>query len=470
MKINTNLNLKEVFTNHIVKRKTMFIPTLFVSTFMLVGYAALDKEKPVIVSNHIEVSYGEQFDKGTIEVTDNRDASDLINVEVNTQSLNTNQLGSYEVEVTATDQFSNVVTKNITVDVVDQVGPEFEILGANEGYVIQVPVNGSSDFASYIKATDNVDGDVTPFIEGNQQLDASKMGLQTIILSASDSSGNISKQTYQFEVDDLEAPIVTLTKGDDVIIDYGSEFNGAEYISVNDNLDGIIAPVIEGTIDTKKTDEKQTLKITAIDKAGNKVESSLNVTIKDTSAPTITLSQDTIVVKEGSVVDPLTYLVSATDSKDGDIKAKVTMNNIDTNGSGSRTITYNVVDEAGNSVSATLNVTIDTGIGDKIAAAALAQLGVNQDCTMLVTNSLKAVGIYFHGWPIEYFSLGHEIPFSEAKPGDLIYYANGGTGLAHIAVYVGDGMSVHGGWHGSTVLYRYNYSTATTPRFIRIDR
>ena len=39
-----------------------------------------------------------------------------------------------------------------------------------------------------------------------------------------------------------------------------------------------------------------------------------------------------------------------------------------------------------------------SGKGQAILSAAYAQLGVNQDCTMLVTNSLAAVGINFHDW------------------------------------------------------------------------
>ena len=87
--------------------------------------------------------------------------------------------------------------------------------------------------------------------------------------------------------------------------------------------------------------------------------------------------------------------------------------------------------------------------GAAIYQAALAQLGKFQDCTMLVTNALKAVGINFHDWPAGYMSLGTVVPASQAQPGDLIYYANGGTGLAHIAVYAGNGQAVHGGWLGN---------------------
>lgn len=118
---------------------------------------------------------------------------------------------------------------------------------------------------------------------------------------------------------------------------------------------------------------------------------------------------------------------------------------------------------------------LDT-FGDKIVAAAIAQVGTNQDCTMLVTNSLKAVGINFRDWPIGYQKLGTIIPASEAKAGDLVYYLNngGGTGLSHIAVYTGipGQRMVHGGWSGNqTVMNDFvDIPNASTPIFIRINR
>lgn len=79
-----------------------------------------------------------------------------------------------------------------------------------------------------------------------------------------------------------------------------------------------------------------------------------------------------------------------------------------------------------------------------IASAALAQVGVNQDCTMLVTNSLRAVGINFHGWPEEYLSLGTLT--STPVPGDICVYSG------HVAIYIGNGQAVHGGWMGYTTV------------------
>jgi cell wall-associated NlpC family hydrolase len=109
-----------------------------------------------------------------------------------------------------------------------------------------------------------------------------------------------------------------------------------------------------------------------------------------------------------------------------------------------------------------------SGKGAAILSAAYAQLGVVQDCTMLVTNSLAAVGINFHDWPAGYLSLGRTVSAAEAQPGDLIYYADGGSGMAHVAVYAGNGQAVHGGYNGNqTVVFSANVGSG--PVFIRVS-
>ncbi|QHK21655.1 hypothetical protein GU243_20380 [Pseudarthrobacter psychrotolerans] len=109
-----------------------------------------------------------------------------------------------------------------------------------------------------------------------------------------------------------------------------------------------------------------------------------------------------------------------------------------------------------------------SGKGAAILSAAYAQLGVSQDCTMLVTNALAAVGINYHGWPAGYLSLGKTVSAAEAQPGDLIYYADGGAGMAHIAVYAGNGQAVHGGYNGNqTVVSSANVGSG--PVFIRVS-
>ncbi|WRK53456.1 hypothetical protein SD457_26145 [Coprobacillaceae bacterium CR2/5/TPMF4] len=124
--------LIDFINENIIKRRAMFIPILGVSVFMLVGYAAIDKEAPVIVSNRIEVPYGEKLDLDVIDITDNQDSRQDLVVEGNVNSVDVDQLGTYSMTVSATDSFSNVTTKTVSVEVVDDEAPEFKIAGAKK--------------------------------------------------------------------------------------------------------------------------------------------------------------------------------------------------------------------------------------------------------------------------------------------------------------------------------------------------
>lgn len=107
--------------------------------------------------------------------------------------------------------------------------------------------------------------------------------------------------------------------------------------------------------------------------------------------------------------------------------------------------------------------------GSVIANAALAQVGVSQDCVQLVRRSIAAAGLPYSG-KNALFNLGPTIPMSQASPGDVIYYANGGQGISHVAIYIGGGRAVHGGWSGyNTVVAGVNIG-GTAPVFIDVTR
>lgn len=119
--------------------------------------------------------------------------------------------------------------------------------------------------------------------------------------------------------------------------------------------------------------------------------------------------------------------------------------------------------------SATIGTVASIGAGGAaIAAAALAQVGDIQDCTRLVEDSLAAVGIGYTAMG-DLFTLGPTIPAAQASPGDLVYYADGGFGAAHVAVAIGDGLAVHGGWNGNqTVISGVDIPGGSAPVVIDI--
>ena len=51
----------------------------------------------------------------------------------------------------------------------------------------------------------------------------------------------------------------------------------------------------------------------------------------------------------------------------------------------------------------------------------------------------------------------------------LMYYDDAGAGVPHIAVYVGNGQAVHGGWKGGTTVEASAY-IGSGPVFIRVNK
>ena len=466
MDSNIKTNLLENLQEQVIKRKAMFIPLLCVSTFGLVGYAAVDKEAPVIESNKIEVLYGTKLDKDMFAISDNRDSLDKMDININDKSYDPYQLGVYSVEVTATDMFSNTATKTVQVEVVDKAAPELKPVGKSNGYVIDVEVKGSNDITKYVHATDNVDGDVTPFIEASQKLDTSKLGSQTIRLSVSDSVGNTASETYEFFVSDTTAPTMKYTNGQTDTVDYGSKFNYTDYVKITDNFDKTVASIkVDGSVNTKK-ESTSTLNITATDSAGNESKGSLKVNVKDLSAPKINLSKSSVTITKGKSFNAKSYLSSAIDNKDGNVTSKVKISSsVNTDKAGKYSVKYTVTDAAGHTATKTLSVKVESPIPSNagVASTALSRVGsryVNGgngpnafDCSGLTQWAYRQNGISIPRTAAAQYSATSRVSKSSLKSGDLVFFkgTTGKGGITHVGIYIGGGRFVHAGTSRSGV-------------------
>ena len=82
----------------------------------------------------------------------------------------------------------------------------------------------------------------------------------------------------------------------------------------------------------------------------------------------------------------------------------------------------------------------------RIAAAAQTLVGVTdgQQCTQVVQQALALAGVSdaMQLWPDQYIMYGYYTDTPQA--GNLVYYNNGGRGVDHIAIYIGNGLCVHG--------------------------
>lgn len=455
-------HLMDTIQENVIKRKAMFIPLLCVSTFALVGYAAADKEAPVIESRKVEVLYGSELTKDVFKITDNRDTLDALNIQIDTKAFDSTQLGTYAVPVTATDMFSNSTTKNVLVEVIDRTAPVLSTRQESNGYVIDVEVGSTGGIQKYIKAIDNVDGDVSSFIKTDKKLDSNKLGTQTITVSVDDNVGNSSKETYEFYVSDNTAPIIKLTKGSTVTVDYGKTFNYKNYVSVTDNYDSKIASVnVEGKVNVKK-EGTYPLTISAIDSSGNTTSKELNVKVEDLSGPTITLSKSSVSFETGKSFDAKSYLKSAIDNKDGNITSKVKISgSVNTKKVGKYTITYSCTDKAGNTTKKTLKVEVlkpyDVASNLGIVATAKTRLGCPYkwgatgpskfDCSGFTQWVYKKNGISIPRTSGSQKSGGKYISISQVKPGDIVWRPG------HVGIYVGNGKVIHAPHTGAVVSY-----------------
>ena len=232
---------------------------------------------------------------------------------------------------------------------------------------------------------------------------------------------------------DLKGLEFTKTKGDTYYFesdDYTIKVNGLDLESVEEQS-------FEASIFSKGVNEIlvdmgfPTHSIDSVD---------IEADVVDNNAPKIKVKKEYTVSLDETI--DFDKQIKVVDDKDTDIKYTID-GDIDYSKEGSYKITVEAKDESGNLASKEVVVNVeDSNFYEKIAQAALDQIGVGQDCTMLVTNSLKAVGINFHGAPEEYISLGEWT--NNPVPGDIcIYYG-------HVAIYIGNGQAVHGGWAGGT--------------------
>lgn len=252
------------------------------------------------------------------------------------------------------------------------------------------------------KKNSNLDADTTSLVQSPIKIDADEAAMDSNSDNSALESGVITTKQSYITVTDSQAP--TIEGPDSLETEQGTTIDIKSNYKATDDKDESIEVGLEGTMDFGKAGNYEML-ITAKDSSGN--TSTKKITVK---------------VKESE----------------------------------------NASDDNSSSASSSTTSGQATSFSQAIADAALAQVGVNQDCTMLVTNSLKAVGISFHGWPYQYASLGSWT--DSPVPGDIIIYQG------HVAVYIGNGQAVHGGWLGTTTVVSSVQCTNALVGYIHVNQ
>ncbi|QIK74577.1 HYR domain-containing protein [Nocardioides piscis] len=255
-------------------------------------------------------------------------------------------LGSTPVTCTATDRAGNTGTATFSVEVQDVTKP-----------IVTVPANVTVEatgpdgaLVTYDAATghDDVDGPVDATCDKASGT-AFPLGETEVTCSAEDAAGNVGDSSFTVTVEDTTAPTITVPEP---ITEEATSAAGARVsfsASAEDAVDGPVSTTCEPVSGSTFALGTTTVICSATDAADNTRTNSFTVTVRDTTAPTVRVPDDTGAEATGPTGARVAYGdVSAEDIVDGPLNPTCSQASDTVFGLGSTTVTCTATDAAGN--------------------------------------------------------------------------------------------------------------------------
>lgn len=267
-------------------------------------------------------------------------------------------LGTTTVTCTATDAANNKGTNSFTVTVVDTTKPDVR---APANLVVGNTSGTGADNVVYTGAT------ADDLVSGNLPVTCSPasgstfaLGVTTVTCQATDAAGNTGTATFTIEVQDQTKPTVTVPAD---ITAEATGPNGATVsymgVTATDDVDGPLTATCNKASGTVFPLGTTTVTCSATDKAGNVGDNTFTVTVEDTVAPSLTVSENKIATATSASGAVVTFNApTATDIVDGAVPAACDKASGSTFPLGSTTVTCTATDAAGNTGSETFTVTV----------------------------------------------------------------------------------------------------------------
>ncbi len=211
----------------------------------------------------------------------------------------------------------------------------------------------------------------------------------------------------------------------------------------------------------------------------------------DEDAPSIILKTEEIIAKEGDVVDLNEYVEVSDDS---DFRL-ISLAGSSIEDCGIHEVTLLAVDEYGNCSEAVIRIKVlsieeysdyeerlsfvwgnalihneallelkGDGTTNAIYELALNFIGMRGSCFYVATKFMETYRGYSQSLLDTY-----DISVIDAQPGDIIYYADGGLGIEHWAVYLGGDLALHGNYLGKTIIGKVYVNRGSEPQFRRLN-
>lgn len=340
----------------------------------------------------------------------------------------------------------------------------YKVVTSFEAPTFEVPVGENNptkftvgqampNFANYVKFYDMSNTPLVPTID-TSAVNMNQAGTYPVVFSATDSHQLTTSHTIQIEVvtvaqADTVGPVVTLLPGIPTTLDQFTniQVNLADLVSAVDAVDGEITVypkmVNSGGLNFNVAGV-YTVTYTVFDKSGNVTVFSVDVTILDKQAPSISIGNQTINI--GDAFDGLTGL-SVFDNVDGVIpNSNVTIDGLQAfveNGKaflkGTFNVTYTVSDAAGNIQTKVIEVVVTDIVWDEDTRMALgtpnegpthsqAVYDANEQATV-ITNIDPNTQPWDHARWVYYFNANSVLEFGKTYKFEITVKATQATDL-----------------------------------------
>ena len=312
-------------------------------------------------------------------------------------------LGSTTVTLTATDNSGNSSSCSFDVSVEDNTPPTI-VCPADEDIFVDAACNISlPDYTSQVSADDNCAYSITQSPSPGTSIG---LGNTEVTISATDDAGNSTSCSFTVSAIDNVNPIISCPSDITLSVGGSCQITLPDYRSLavaNDNCDVTVsqAPVAGTAIGLGDTQ----VVLTATDGAGNTSTCTFNVTVEDSSAPTIVCpGNKTVLVDAACTAVLIDYTAQATANDNCSVTVSQSPVAGTAIGLGTTTVTLTASDASGNISSCTFDVNVEDNIDPSIicpsnetiyvdasCSATLndytSQAAANDNCSVLVTQS-----------------------------------------------------------------------------------
>lgn len=235
--------------------------------------SVVDLEPPVFImeDDQIEINVFSNYNFENYIIKDNYDSSPSLTP----KKMYFNQVGTFEILLTASDSSGNKTNKIVLVTVVDNESPTI-ILSTNE-IKLSIGAEKINPKDYIVNAFDNYDELTIEDILVIDNINYHELGKYELIYHLTDSSGNEEYKIIEVTIDDTSKPIIN-TKNE--IINYKSDFDVWDGVEIIDNDDNLTLNAYPSYIDTSKIGS-YTITYVIIDSRGNITKTTRQIEVAD---------------------------------------------------------------------------------------------------------------------------------------------------------------------------------------------